>query len=68
MLLIGSSTLFSCSNDGDEVLSKEEDSQETYTISFNLGGEFLSTSETPLSRTEVVPKKVYGIKIGRAHV
>ncbi|MDC7179649.1 hypothetical protein [Bacteroides cellulosilyticus] len=63
MLLIGSSTLFSCSNDGDEVLSKEEDSQETYTISFNLGGEFLSTSETPLSRTEVVPKKVYGINV-----
>ena len=65
MLLIGSSTLFSCSNNEDELPPKEQEqtSQETYTISFNLGGEFISTSETPLSRTEVTPKKIYGINV-----
>ena len=65
MLLIGSSTLFSCSNNEDELPPKEQEqtSQETYTISFNLGGEFISTSETPLSRTEVAPKKIYGINV-----
>ena len=65
MLLIGSSTLFSCSNNEDELLSKEqeENEQETYTISFDLGGEFISTSETPLSRTEVISKKIYGINV-----
>ena len=65
MLLIGSSTLFSCSNNEDELLSKEQEqtNQETYTISFNLGGEFISTSETPLSRTEATPKKIYGINV-----
>lgn len=65
MLLIGSSTLFSCSNNEDELLPKEQEqtNQETYTISFNLGGEFISTSETPLSRTEVTPKKIYGINV-----
>ena len=65
MLLIGSSTLFSCSNNEDELPPKEQEqnSQETYTVSFNLGGEFISTSETPLSRTEVAPKKIYGINV-----
>lgn len=65
MLLIGSSTLFSCSNNEDELPPKEQEqtNQETYTISFNLGGEFISTSETPLSRTEVAPKKIYGINV-----
>ena len=65
MLLIGSSTLFSCSNNEDELPPKEQEqtNQETYTISFNLGGEFISTSETPLSRTEVTPKKIYGINV-----
>lgn len=65
MLLIGSSTLFSCSNNKDELLSKEQEQndQETYTVSFDLGGEFISTSETPLSRTEVIPKKIYGINV-----
>ena len=65
MLLIGSSTLFSCSNNEDELPPKEQEqnSQETYTVSFNLGGEFISTSETPLSRTEVTPKKIYGINV-----
>lgn len=63
MLLIGSSTLFSCSNNEDELPPKEQTNQETYTISFNLGGEFISTSETPLSRTEVAPKKIYGINV-----
>ena len=64
MLLIGSSTLFSCSNNEDELPPKEQEqtNQETYTISFNLGGEFISTSETPLSRTEVTPKKIYGMQ------
>ena len=65
MLLIGSSMLFSCSNNEDELPPKEQEqtNQETYTISFNLGGEFISTSETPLSRTEVAPKKIYGINV-----
>lgn len=65
MLLLGSSTLFSCSNNEDELPPKEQEqtNQETYTISFNLGGEFISTSETPLSRTEVTPKKIYGINV-----
>ena len=63
MLLLGSSTLFSCSNNEDELPPKEQTNQETYTISFNLGGEFISTSETPLSRTEVAPKKIYGINV-----
>ena len=65
ILLIGSSTLFSCSNNENELPSKEQEqtNQETYTISFNLGGEFISTSETPLSRTEVAPKKIYGINV-----
>ena len=65
MLLIGSSTLFSCSNNEDELPPKkqEQTNQETYTISFNLGGEYISTSETPLSRTEVTPKKIYGINV-----
>ena len=38
ILFIGS-TLFSCSNNEDELLSKEqeENEQETYTISFDLG-------------------------------
>ena len=65
MLLIGSSTLFSCSNNEDELPPKEQEqtNQETYTISFNLGGEYISTSETPLSRTEVTPKKIYGINV-----
>ena len=64
ILFIGS-TLFSCSNNEDELLSKEqeENEQETYTISFDLGGEFISTSETPLSRTEVISKKIYGINV-----
>ena len=58
LFLVGSSSLFSCSNNEDELLSKEqeENEQETYTISFDLGGEFISTSETPLSRTEVISK------------
>lgn len=63
---MGSSTLFSCSNNEDELLPKEqeENNQETYTISFNLGGEFISTSDTPLSRTEATPKKkIYGINV-----
>lgn len=65
MLLLGSSILFSCSNNEDELPPKEQEqtNQETYTISFNLGGEFISTSETPLSRTEVAPKKIYGINV-----
>lgn len=65
VLFIGSSILFSCNNDKDEVISKkqEQDNQEVYTVSFNLGGEFISTSESPLSRTEVVPKKIYGINV-----
>ena len=65
LFLVGSSTLFSCSNNEDELLSKEqeENEQETYTISFDLGGEFISTSETPLSRTEVISKKIYGINV-----
>lgn len=65
ILFIGSA-LFSCSNSDDELLSKEQgqNSQETYTISFDLGGEFISTSDTPLSRTEVVSKKkIYGINV-----
>ena len=64
ILFIGS-TLFSCSNNEDELPPKEQEqtNQETYTISFNLGGEFISTSETPLSRTEVAPKKIYGINV-----
>ena len=59
LFLVGSSSLFSCSNNEDELLSKEqeENEQETYTISFDLGGEFISTSETPLSRTEVISLK-----------
>ena len=63
LFLVGSSSLFSCSNNEDELLSKEqeENEQETYTISFDLGGEFISTSETPLSRTEVISKKIYGV-------
>ena len=46
LFLVGSSSLFSCSNNEDELLSKEqeENEQETYTISFDLGGEFISTS------------------------
>ena len=65
LFLVGSSTLFSCSNNEDELLSKEQEQndQETYTVSFDLGGEFISTSETPLSRTEVAPKKIYGINV-----
>ena len=65
LFLVGSSSLFSCSNNEDELLSKEqeENEQETYTISFDLGGEFISTSETPLSRTEVISKKIYGINV-----
>ena len=65
LFLVGSGTLFSCSNNEDELLSKEqeENEQETYTISFDLGGEFISTSETPLSRTEVISKKIYGINV-----
>ena len=65
LFLVGSSTLFSCSNNEDELLSKEQEQndQETYTVSFDLGGEFISTSETPLSRTEVIPKKIYGINV-----
>ena len=65
LFLVGSSSLFSCSNNEDELPPKEQEqtNQETYTISFNLGGEFISTSETPLSRTEVTPKKIYGINV-----
>ena len=65
LFLVGSSTLFSCSNNKDELLSKEQErnDQEIYTVSFDLGGEFISTSETPLSRTEVIPKKIYGINV-----
>ena len=65
LFLVGSSILFSCSNNEDELLSKEqeENDQETYTISFDLGGEFISTSETPLSRTEAIPKRIYGINV-----
>lgn len=64
LLLIGSSMLFSCSNE-NELLPKEQEqtSQETYTISFDLGGEFISTSDTPLSRAEVTSKKIYGINV-----
>lgn len=66
LFLVGSSTLFSCSNNEDELLPKEQEqsNQETYTISFDLGGEFISTSDTPLSRNAVTPKKkIYGINV-----
>lgn len=66
LFLVGSSTLFSCSNNEDELLPKEQEqnNQETYTISFDLGGEFISTSDTPLSRIEEIPKKkIYGINV-----
>ena len=65
ILFIGS-TLFSCSNSEDELLPKEQEqsNQETYTISFDLGGEFVSTSETPLGRVAEEPlKKLYGISV-----
>ena len=65
ILFIGS-TLFSCSNSDDELLPKEQEQndQETYTISFDLGGEFISTSETPLSRVgEKLKKRIYGINV-----
>ena len=66
LFLVGSSTLFSCSNNEDERLSKEQEKndQETYTISFDLRGEFISTSETPLGRVAEEPlKKIYGISV-----
>lgn len=66
LFLVGSSMLFSCSNSEDELLTKEQEqnNQETYTISFDLGGEFISTSDTPLSRNAVTPKKkIYGINV-----
>lgn len=66
ILLIGSGMLFSCGNSEDELLPKEQEQndQETYTISFDLGGEFISTSETPLGRVSEEPlKKIYGISV-----
>lgn len=64
MLFIVSNLLFSCNNENElQPKQQEQNNQESYAVSFNLGGEFISTSETPLSRAEITPKKIYGINV-----
>ena len=52
--------LWSCSNN-DEVIPEQEETK-TYEIKMSLGGEYVETSESPLSRTET-PKKYYGVNV-----
>lgn len=56
---------YSCSEEADSPIDEPQiNSPETYTVSFKLGGEFLTTSETPLTRVDEKPlKKLYGINV-----
>lgn len=56
---------YSCSEEADSPINEPQiNSPETYTVSFKLGGDFLTTSEMPLARTSEKPiKKIYGINV-----
>ena len=58
-------SLLSCSGNGSEEIPepvKPEEKPKTYEIKMSLGGEYVETSESPLSRTET-PKKYYGVNV-----
>lgn len=65
LYFIGSCILCSCSNEVESVSEKQEQTNpETYTVSLGLEGDYISTSETPLSKAgETVKKKIYGINV-----
>lgn len=63
-MLLATVVLWSCSGSGSEEIPNPVTPEEskTYEIQMNLGGEYVETSETPLSRTDT-PKKYYGINV-----
>ncbi|CAK7056150.1 MAG: hypothetical protein PARBA_02019 [Parabacteroides sp.] len=65
LYFIGSCILCSCSNEVESASEKQEQTiPETYTVSLGLEGDYISTSETPLSKAgETVKKKIYGINV-----
>lgn len=62
---MGSCMLCSCSNEVESISEKQEQTNpETYTVSLGFEGDYISTSETPLSKAgETVKKKIYGINV-----
>lgn len=59
--------LWSCSGSGGEDIPEPApqptpEKPETYTVSLNLGGEYISTSESPMSRADN-STRVYGINV-----
>lgn len=55
---------YSCSKETDSVIDEPQSNiPKTYTVSLSLGGDFISTSETPLGRVEETLKKIYGINV-----
>ena len=59
--------LWSCSGSGGEDIPEPTpqptpEKPETYTVSLNLGGEYISTSESPMSRADN-STRVYGINV-----
>lgn len=63
-MLLATVVLWSCSGSGSEEIPNPVTPEEskTYEIQMNLGGEYVETSETPLSRTDT-PKKYYGVNV-----
>lgn len=57
--------LCSCGNEVESASEKQEQANpEICTVSLGLGGDYISTSETPLSKVgEAVKKKIYGINV-----
>ena len=64
-MLLTAIALWSCSGSGSEEIpepAKPEGTPETITVSLNLGGEYMSISESPMGRADNA-SRVYGINV-----
>ena len=64
-MLLTTIAFLSCSGNGSEEIPepvKPEEKPKTITVSLNLGGEYISTSESPIGRSNNA-SRVYGINV-----
>lgn len=63
-MLLATVLFMSCSGSGSDDIPEPGNNkpEKTYTVSLNLGGEYMSTSESPLSRTENAVR-YYGVNV-----
>lgn len=62
MALMVMMVCMACSNQDADEPQLESDSQKTYEVSLNFGGDYVDVTETPLSRADE-PKKYYAINV-----